>query len=148
MSRDSSALSHHPAPHADRLPAASAAFMLFTGPLAWFLQLCAGFMLLSWPCYPGNHRLADPLAGYGWTRLAALLILLACAILAATSGLFAWRKYREVQGERGGGHADLIHVGHGRTRFMALWGIILGTGFTLTTLATLVGFALVPRCVG
>ena len=59
MSRDSvSALSHHPAPHADRLPAAgSAAFMLFTGPLAWFATaLCrlhaAQLALLSGPSPP------------------------------------------------------------------------------------------------
>lgn len=148
MSRDRSSLSHHPAPHADRLSTPAASFILLTGPLAWFVQLCTGFMLLSWPCYPGDIRLVEPLAGYGWTRLAALLVLLACALLAAASGAFAWRKYQEVREEREGGHADLIHIGHGRTRFIALWGAILGVGFTLTTLATLAGFALVPRCIG
>jgi len=148
MTDDRQSVSHHPAPRADRLSTGMATFILFTGPVAWLVQLCVGAMLLSWPCFPDMARLAHPIAGYGWTRLAALLILLGCALLAAVSGFVAWRKLREVRDEREGDEGDLIHIGHGRTRFTALWGMILGWGFAVATLATLAGFALVPRCAG
>jgi hypothetical protein len=148
MSADGPGLSHHPAPARNALSTARAAFMLCTGPLAWFAQLCIGYALLSWPCYPYDLRLASPVAGYGGTRLVALLLLLACAFLAMAAGVSSWRLLDAAKGERSGGHAELIHVGHGRTRFIALWGLILGFSFAVTTLATLAGFALVPRCAG
>lgn len=145
---EKSSLSHHPAPAADQLSTGMAAFLLYTGPAAWFVQLCTGEILTSWPCFPTLKRLDEPLAGYDWTRTAAIVVLLVCAALAAASGVAAWHKLQSVMGEREGGHADLIEIGHGRTRFVALWGTILGVGFTVATLVTLVAFILVPRCLG
>lgn len=120
------------------------AFMLFTGPLAWFAQLCIGFALLSWPCFPYDQHLAAPLDGFGWTRGAALLLLIACAALAALSGYVSWSTLAEIRA-RGDGAPD---PARGRARFTTLWGTLLGVGFALATLATLAGFALVPRCIG
>jgi hypothetical protein len=148
MTDDRSALSHHPAPSAGELSSAQAAFLLFTGPIAWFVQLCVGSMLTSWPCFPGMERLSAPLAGYAWAHAAAVVVLLLAAALAAVSSLAAWRKFQAVRGEREGGHAELVSIGHGRTRFVALWGMILGAGFSLSILVNLVGFAMVPLCLG
>lgn len=148
MSRDPQALSHHPSPQAEEVSAAMTALMLFTGPLAWFAQFCIGFALASQPCFSGPDRQAMPIQGYGWTGTAALILLIVCALLASGSALVSWRALQRVKGEEGGDHADLIEVGHGRTRFTALWGTILGAGFAVATLATLTGFAMVPRCAG
>lgn len=138
----------HPAPKSDELSSARTTFLLTTGPLAWLAQLAIGYGLLSWPCFPLDLRLDAPLPGYEGTRAVALLLLLACAVLAAASGIVAWRTLRAVMDEKQGDHRHLIHIGHGRTRFVALWGVILGFGFSIATLATLAGFALVPRCAG
>lgn len=148
MSRQAGGLSHHPAPHADEVPIALTAFMLLTGPLAWFAQFCIGVALASWPCFPDRDRRIVPIAGYGWTGMAALILLILCAVVAMTAGLISWRTLRNVSKETKGGHAHLIEAGHDRTRFTALWGTILGAGFSLATLVTLAGFALVPRCAG
>lgn len=148
MSGREHGLRHHPAPQGDRLSTPMAAFMLLTGPLAWFVQLCVGDMLTGWSCYPGDIRLFAPLNGYGWTYPAAVAILLACAALAALSGWVSWRKLQEVRHEREGGHRDLIHIGHGRTRFIALWSTIFGSCFAIAALVTLAAFALVPPCLG
>ena len=148
MSRDPESLSHHPAPHAERLSTGMAWFMLFGGPLAWLVQLSIGYMLVSWPCFPSGDKLAAPLAGYGWTGSAALIALFLAVVVAAAAGYTSWGKLREVRDEKEGGHADLMDVGHGRTRFVALWGAFLGGGFAVTTLVTLLGFVLVPRCLG
>jgi hypothetical protein len=139
---------HHPAPHRDRLSPLSASLLLYTGPLAWFVQLCVGVAMTSWPCFPGMDRLDAPLSGYEWTRIGALAVLATCAVAACAAGLLSWRKFLEVREEREGGHNALVEMGQGRTRFVALWGVYLGLGFGLATLVTLVGFALVPRCLG
>jgi len=139
---------HHPAPHRDRLSPLSASLLLYVGPLAWFVQLCAGVMLTSWPCFPSMERRAVPLPGYAWTHAGALALLVLCAVAAGFTGVLSWRKFREGRGERGDGKTALIEVGHGRTRFVALWGTYLGLGFALSTLVTLVAFAMVPRCLG
>lgn len=145
---DRSALSHHPAPCRDQLSTAKTAFVLYTGPLAWLLQLCAGLMLTSWPCFPATERLREPLAGYGWTLAGAIGVLIGGALLAAVAGWVSWRTLQATKQEREGGHRALADIGHGRTRFVALWGTILGAGFGLATLVTLVAFAMVPRCLG
>lgn len=139
---------HHPAPHRNRLSGLGASLLLYTGPVAWLVQLCVGEMMTSWPCFPAIDRLDAPLAGYGWTHVGAIAVLLLCALAAAVAGFLSWRKFVEVREEVEGDHDELVEVGHGRTRFVALWGVYLGGGFALATLVTLVAFLLVPRCLG
>ena len=139
---------HHPAPHRDKLSGWNASILLYTGPLAWLLQICVGEMMTSWPCFPDPDRRATPIAGYEWTWAGAMVLLVLCAAVACTTGILAWRKFREVREEREGGHEDLLEIGHGRTRFIALWAAYLGLGFAVATLLTLIAFALVPPCLG
>lgn len=122
--------------------------LLYTGPLAWVLQICVGEMMTSWPCYPDMDRRTAPIAGYEWTWLGAIVVLALCALAACVAGLLGWRKFREVRDEREGGHEALLEIGHGRTRFISLWAAYLGLGFALATLVTLVAFILVPPCLG
>lgn len=137
----------HPAPQADKLSTGMALTMLFAGPLAWFLQLCASVVLLGWPCFPMMDRLGQPMLHYGWTRLAAAVLLLIALAVAVAAGLLSLRKLREVSDEKEGGHRDLIEIGHGRTRFTAMWGVILSFSFAVVIVLTAIPFLLVPRCV-
>lgn len=139
---------HHPAPQRDKLSGWAASLLLYTGPLAWLLQICVGEAMTSWPCYPDMDRRTAPISGYEWTWTAAIVVLVLCAIAACTAGLFAWRTFHEVRAEVDGGHEKLLEIGHGRTRFVSLWGAYLGLGFALATLVTLVAFLLVPPCLG
>jgi hypothetical protein len=139
-------LSHHPSPAAGRVSRGRLAFVLYTGPLAWFVQLCAGEALTSQPCYRAAERLGVPVAG--GTHGAALTLILICAALAALAGYSGLRLLREVDTEVGGDRTDLVEIGQGRTRFIALWAAILGFFAAVVTLATLVGFALVAPCRG
>ncbi len=138
----------HPAPHADRLSGGLAFFMLFAGPVAWFVQLLASVPLAGWPCFPMTDRLSAPMAGYGWTWMGSLIVLVLCLAVALASGFISLAKLREVAGEKEGGHAELIEVGHGRTRFTAMWGVVLSFGFALASLLTFAGLFMVPRCAG
>ena len=141
-------MSGHPAPQRDAVPSWLAAFMLFTGPLAWFIQFCVGVTLTDWPCFPKIDRHIAPVEGYHWAGAAALAVVLLCALLSIASGFVSWRALQKVADEKPGGHAHLIETGHGRTRFIALWGTILGASFTVAILTALAGFAMVPRCLG
>ena len=144
MSGTAPATDERPLRRGPGLSAGWSAFMLLTGPLAWFVQLCIGTALTSWPCYPFDQRLAAPLVGFDWTGGVARVLLLACAVLAAIAGYVSWSTLAGIVA-RGDGAPD---PGRGRARFTALWGTLLGIGFSIATLATLAAFALVPQCAG
>ncbi len=148
MSRDTSMLSAHPARHGRRLSTRRAWFILFGGPLAWFAQLCLGSMLASWPCFAGMERLVAPLPGYHWTRGAAVALMLLATITSALAGALAWRTFDAVCDESVGDTDMFAAIGRGRTRFVALWGVILGVSFAIVSPLTLLAFVLVPRCAG
>jgi len=138
----------HPAPHADKLSTGHAFFILFAGPVAWFAQLCGSVALLGWPCFPTTDRFAIPVAHFGWTRAAAVGLLLLCLAVATASGIAALAKFNEVRGEKEGDKTALIEVGHGRTRFVALWGVILGFSFAVAIALTGAPFLMVTQCAG
>jgi hypothetical protein len=148
MSPGPESLSHHPAPHARKLSNARAFFILFGGPLAWFVQFNLGVMLSGWPCYPSERRLAAPPPDYDWTRTGAVIVLGLGVLVALAAGFSAQLMLRRVRDEVEGGHAELAEIGHGRTRFIALWGVALGYGSAIAAALTLVAFLLVPRCAG
>lgn len=145
MTSDPYAVDREPPPEATRLPALTAFFIVFGGPIAWFVQLCAGEMLTSWPCFPNMERLSEPLGDYQWTRGAAIVLLALCAVVAIFAGLVALSTYRRVSAT---GRRQPEDPAWGRTCFLSLWGTITGIGFSIATLATLVAFIWLPRCAG
>ena len=138
----------HPAPHGHKLSTGQAFFILFGGPLAWFVQLCGSVALLGWPCFPMMDRYVEPMPHYGWTRGGAVVLLVLCVAVALATGWLSLAKLREVKDEKEGDHTDLIEIGHGRTRFIAMWGAILGFGFAIASILTIVPFLTESRCAG
>ncbi len=141
-------LSLHPAPHAGRVKSLECLFGLVGGPLAWYLQLCAGYALASAPCFSGGSRMPAPLPALQWTWIAMLLATAAALAIALLSLLLSWRMYQRTKEEAAGGTARLLDGGAGRTRFLALWGVLLGSGFALATAITALAFVTLPRCAG
>jgi hypothetical protein len=131
-----SALSQHPAPLRHQLSLGEALFSIFGGPLAWFVQLCAGYALATWPCFPEDHRTLMPAGGYAWSFPAMVALLIAGVLVALAAFGVSWRAYARTRNEAG------------RTRFLALWGMLLGAGFAVATSLTAIAFLLVPRCNG
>jgi hypothetical protein len=138
----------HPAPHAARVRILEIMFAVFGGPAAWFLQLCAGYALASAPCFRDGVRMAAPTAALQWSWPAMILIMLAAVAVALIALAVSWRAYAGTRGERGGGTAAPREVAAGRTRFLALWGVIYGAGFAVATAVTAVAFVVLPRCAG
>jgi hypothetical protein len=148
MTADHASLSHHPAPHRDQVCAFESAFGLLGGPGAWFAQLCAGYAMASWPCFPQDEHRFLPEPGYAWTWTAIVAASIAATVVSVAAYLVSRRAYKRVQHESHGDHEHLLHVGSGRTRFMALWGMIFGAAFAVGTAMTLVAFFVLPRCGG
>lgn len=147
MTQDA-ALSHHPAPLRHQVSPVEAIFAVTAGPLAWFVQLCAGYALATWPCFPQDHRTSMPQSGYAWSFPLMVALLIAGVLIALMAFGVSWRTYARTRHEAGGDDRHLIEVGAGRTRFLALWGMLLGAGFAVVTGLTAIAFLLVPRCDG
>jgi hypothetical protein len=148
MSADHASLSHHPAPQRERASAFASAFGLLGGPIAWFVQLCAGYGLASWSCFPKDQRGVTPVEGVTWSWPTMVALLIASVVIAVAAFLAAYRNFQRTRGEGYGDHAHLVEVGTGRTRFLALWGMVLGAGFAAATVLDAVAFLVLPRCAG
>ncbi|KQX17658.1 MULTISPECIES: hypothetical protein [unclassified Sphingomonas] len=148
MIEPSPGLSHHPAPQGGKLPGWKAFALIFGGPLAWFAQLNVGVALSSWPCFPHSDRLWAPIGSTNGSSGITLVIMILCIAVAFATGWLAQQMLRRVAHEEQGDHIELAEIGHGRTRFIALWAVILGYGSAIATALTFIAFLLVPRCAG
>jgi hypothetical protein len=148
MTADSNHTSQHPAPHADRVKLHESFFGLFGGPLAWFLQLCGGYALASQPCFVNGSLARAPPASSHWTWPAMIGLMVVAVLIALASFLVSRQAFKRTREETHGDHYHLMETGAGRTRFLALWGMVMGSGFALATVLTAVAFLTLPRCAG
>lgn len=146
MTADDAALSPHPAPQRPPVTAVESVFGLIAGPLAWMAQLDLGYALANRSCFPKDERALLPLAGYAWAWPAMGIGMLAAVTIGLAALLVSWRAYRATRAEHGAGAHELIDTGAGRTRFLALWGVLLGGGFALASALSSVALIVVPRC--
>jgi hypothetical protein len=122
-------------------------FALFGGPLAWFLQLIAGFAFASNPCFSNGERDVVPHLSADSTSAAMIaLMIIACAV-ALLATLISWRRYSRTA-EQNTDLPPVVELGSRRTRFLSLWGIFLGGGSVIVTALTAVAFFVLPRCAG
>jgi hypothetical protein len=77
-----------------------------------------------------------------------VFLLIASVAIAIAAFFAAYRNFRRTRDEGQGDPAHLMEVGAGRTRFMALWGMMLGGGFAAATIIDAVAFMVLPRCAG
>jgi amino acid transporter len=76
------------------------------------------------------------------------IALVAGVAMALAALLFSWRAFDRTRRESDGDSPRLSESGDGRARFLALWGMLLGGGFALTTVITAFAFLVLPRCAG
>ena len=141
-------LTHFSAPQADRVGWGQMTFAIVAAPLAWFILVCAGEALANEACFPYGPRLRAPLAGLEWTWPALIALLIACVLVSLAAILISWKMYRVTCSEEGGKQAGLLDEGVGRTRFMALWGLLYSVGFCAATLFSVASYWALPRCGG
>jgi len=122
----------HPSPHRRRIGLTSLLFCLAAPPMAWTAHLTANFAIADRLCFPGDTALvsvATPdrssVVIYGPSAAAILICLIAAAI--------AHKNWRRTRDEKCGAHGPLMEVGEGRSRFMALCGLLVAAGFAVAT---------------
>jgi len=148
MNADHASLSQHPAPQRDQVSLFESAFGLIGAPFAWFIQVCANYTMASWPCFPEEQRNLVPQSGYAWTWTAIVAVSVGAFIIAVAAFLVSQRAYKRVRAESHGDHRHLMDVGGGRTRFLALWGMIFSAAFAVGIAMNAVAYFLLPRCAG
>jgi hypothetical protein len=134
----------HPAPHARKVSRRTLALCVMTAPAFWLAQLVLGFGAWSYGCYPGDHpvRSAVSPAVYTFT-----LVFDAVALLAAIgAGVLSYSIWRSVHDEKEGGHKHLLSTGEGRTRFIAMWGMLFSLCFFVAIVFATIASTMVPTC--
>jgi hypothetical protein len=138
----------HPAPHAQRMSSGQTWFCLFAGPLAWLLQLACGYALASEPCFRDGGRSSIPPLALEWTWPAMIVLTVAAVAISIAAFILSRRAFDRTRHEHPGGTQQLLEAGAGRTRFLALWGMVLSAGFAVAAAITAVAYIAVPRCAG
>jgi hypothetical protein len=141
MTGEHHGMSHHPAPHRDRVAVWETTLGLAGGPIGWIVQLAASYAIVAAPCYIGPDR-----QGAGQASLWVIVLYVACLALAVVGGIVSLLVYRRTRRETEHSEADLVEGGHGRTRFLALWGMLLGFGFAGVILLNGIALVGVPAC--
>jgi len=134
----------HPAPHRHNVPLAALIFGLAAAPVAWITQTSLNYLVASRACYPFEARKLQVVVDGLWPMLiSATVVALIIGILA---GLVSWRAWRATREEHHGGGHQAIEVAEGRTRFLALSGMMISALFVAAVLFNVVGLFIVPPC--
>lgn len=138
----------HPTPHRGRARPLYLLAGLVAAPLAWIVQICTCEALASQACFPMRHPLSEPALG-------SLLHLIAvvsgvCFVVSSAGIAAAWVSWRATRRERVVGSGDLaqglLDSGEGRTRFLALVGVLGSSVFMLGLLLTAMAAFVVSPC--
>jgi hypothetical protein len=128
----------HPAPARARVSWLIVAIGLFVAPAAWLVQLNASVVLGSKQCR------GEPA---GW-HLAIVAVGIAAAVLALVALASAASAWSRTHAEGPGDHHAALTSGHGRTRFLALSGIIFSCMFLVAVIFALFVPWMVGACSG
>jgi hypothetical protein len=102
---------------------------VLAGPVVWLLSFEANFTLAPWACEFN-------------TKIALFLVTIAALILVAASGLLAWREWNTL----GRVSPDDIAGALGRSRVMALGGVLLSAMFFLVIVAQAIPELILGAC--
>lgn len=140
----SDASTDHPAPHRGLVSFWSVMFGACAAPIFWLGQMILGYGVSAFVCYRGDHpaRIASASALRG-TLIAFDVVAIAAALAGLTISFMCWRIVRE---EKAGGGSHAIDIGDGRTRFMALWGIMSSLWFLGAIIFSTIASVTVPIC--
>jgi hypothetical protein len=134
----------HPAPQRNRVGLAALLFGIAAAPAGWNAQLLLSVALSGHACYPRARLLSVPLWGNLWWILLAISIF--GIVLAIAGGAVAGRSWRRTHTESPGSAHHLLDRGEGRTRFMAMCGMLTSAVFLLALVFGTAAFFLVPMC--
>jgi len=137
----------HPSPHRDRVSPWASLLALAAGPAAWILQLCVNFGVSASLCEQGGApRSTPPASGWAPEDVFLLCVNLACLAIALAGGMTALAAWRRSRSEKPGGAHAVLDVGEGRTRFLALCGMLTAAAFAIAIAFDTAWPFFIPSC--
>lgn len=127
---------NYPAPARARVSWLIVGFGLVAAPVAWLVQVNASVVFGSKQCQ------GEPA---GW-HLAIVVVGIAAAVLALAALASAASAWSSTRAEGPGDHHAALTSGHGRTRFLALSGIIFSCMFLVAVIFALFVPWMVSAC--
>ena len=136
----------HPSPQRANVGRWAIWFAIVAAPLAWNLQLLVNVPIASYACFPHDVPFDAPI----WSNLDTVTTVVeAVAVLVCViAGLVGWRNWRRTHQEKPGSAHRLIEGGDGRTRFMAMVGMLVSGLFLIAVLFSCINLYAVPPCGG
>jgi hypothetical protein len=137
-------LASHPSPDRARTGLAALLYGLVAAPVAWGVGELVNAGLAQEACFPGT----EPLAAPAFTNLHSLhvVVLVISLAVSASAAIIALGAWRATWSEQPGDPHALLSIGEGRSRFMALAGLLTSAGFFVGTLFSVPAVLLVPSC--
>ena len=135
---------HHPAPNRARIGALAVMFSLFGAPASWVVLMAADTIASSHACYPHTMPLVEPL----WQDMSNWLALVSglCLLISVIAGVFALKAWRCTRHEIDADKKHAVDRGIGRTRFLAVMGLMSSGLFIIAILLTIAALGLIPAC--
>ena len=143
----------HPAPQRGNVALWMLWFGFLGAPLGWSIQTLANTAISSHGCFPQLFPLHSPVTGGLRGILFVISIVAIVAAIAALAVSFStWRRTSAEHQDKSGAAAEkhdqstaALETGEGRTRFMALSGVLTSIVFLIVILAhTAAVFVVVP----
>jgi hypothetical protein len=136
--------STQPAPHRHRAEFRVLLFGAAAAPLVWMGHLWLSYGLSSRTCFPADMANAG-VSGAGLRD--ALLAFDAGAIVVTLIALaVSYRSWRTTRAETSGRVEHTVEIGEGRTRFLAVWGMISSLMFLVAVVFAAIASVMVPLC--
>lgn len=134
----------HPAPARHSVGKLALAFGLLAAPFAWAVDEMALYFVASRLCEMKTYNVTESLARATapWFIVVSLAMF-ALAVAGAWVAYDSWNKSRHEK--QGSGH-NLVEVGEGRTRFLAMSGLVTSVGFSIAFLFIFTQMFVAPLC--
>jgi hypothetical protein len=136
--------SGHPAPQRARAPYVALAFGLFAPPIGWVLRLLVNYSIAGQYCAGAAFTAAAP--GSDDTLSMIFFVDLIAVVLAIAGGYIAFELWERTRQETEGGAHHLVQSGKGRTRFLAMCGMLTSILFGLAVIFDVIGVMVGPPC--
>jgi len=136
--------SEHPAPQRARAPCAALAFGLLAAPIGWALHLLVNYSIAGNYC--AGTALTAATTGSDDTISAIFLVDLMAVVLAIAGAYIAFELWERTRQETEGSAHHLVQSGEGRTRFLAMCGVLTSILFGLAVIFDVIGVMAGPPC--
>ncbi len=146
MKDQQAVLDNHSSPQRGKVSLAALWFGIYGVPIAWISLEIFSYVVTTSICGEISQTTMGMVAGTksAWhILLPASLLATALALIAAYVALHNWRESHD---EKPGSMHHLIDVGEGRTRFLAMFGLLTSIGFMIAFIFSATTLIVVPLC--